>query len=105
LLKQALESRRVDMEHDGSHGSNSIVIHDYIKPGDQLILTLDSAMKTLQQIEVKTYLSSASDPVTITVRFSVLPDGTSYASITTLDEPAKRLSSVTVSADLTKAAL
>ncbi len=75
LLKQALETRRVDLEHDGIHASNTIVIHDYVKPGDHLILTLDPAMKTLQRVEVKTYLSSASDPVSITVRFSALPDG------------------------------
>jgi hypothetical protein len=102
LLKQALETRSVDLEHDGSH---AIVIHDYVKPGDQLILTLDPAMKTLQQVEVQTYLSSASDPVSITVRFSALPDGTSYPRVTALDEPAKRLSSVTASADFTKAVL
>jgi hypothetical protein len=105
LLKQALETRRVALEHDGSHGSNAIVIHDYVKPSDQLILTLDTAMKTLQQVEVQTYLSSASDPVSITVRFSALPDGTSYPSVIALDEPAKRLSSATVSADFTKAVL
>ncbi len=105
LLKQAFETRRVDIEHDGSHGSNAIVIHDYAKQGDQLMLTLDGAMKRLQLVTVKTYLSSPSDPVSITVQFSILPDGTSYPSVTAMDAPAKRLSTVTVSANFTKAVL
>jgi hypothetical protein len=103
LLKQAFEIRRVELEHDGTRGGDTIVIHDYAKPGDQLILSLDGAMSRVQQIAVKTYLSSPSAPVSITVRFSSLPDGTSYPSLTALDAPEQKLSMTTVSADFSRA--
>ncbi|HUB03336.1 MAG TPA: hypothetical protein VL983_11635 [Terriglobales bacterium] len=103
LLKQAIEVRRVELEHDGARGVNSAVIHDYAKPGDQVLLTMDGAMTRLQQITVKTYLSSPADPLSLSVQFSVLPDGTSYPSLTTQDAPAKRLSVTTVSANFTRA--
>jgi acetylglutamate synthase len=102
LLKQALETRRVDLEHEGTRGGNTIVIHDYAKAGDQLILTLDGAMKRLQLITVKTYLSSPADPMSITIQFSILPDGTSYPSVTAVDAPAERLSMMTVSANFSR---
>jgi hypothetical protein len=60
-------------------------------------------MTRLQQISVKTYMSSPSEPLNLAVQFSVLPDGTSYPSVTTQDAPTKRLSIMTVSANFTRA--
>jgi hypothetical protein len=101
-LKHALETRRVDFEHGGPSG-NAIIIHDYVKPGDQLALELDAATMKLRRITVKSYFSSPQDVLTASVDFSSLEDGTTYPSITTINAPSKGLAITTVSSNFTTA--
>jgi len=50
----------------------------YIKAGDALTLTFESAVKTLHQIEVNTWLDAPDNPVNLKVTMQAVPDGTSY---------------------------
>lgn len=71
--------------------TTSLRIADYEKAGDALVLTLDSASKGLERIEVNTWLDAPSDPVTLGVDMQSLPDGTSYPGIVVLAIPSSRV--------------
>ena len=102
-LKQAFHKNRVDLEHDATNGS-AIIIHDYAKPGDQLRFSLNTSTMQIQSITVKTYSDDPKDVLTVHVQFSLLPDGTSYPSITTINAASKKLSVTTVSSDFSRPA-
>jgi hypothetical protein len=72
-------------------GSPAIKFADYVKPGDSLTLTMDSASKSIQKIAVDTYLDQPDKRVTLDVSFHSLPDGTNYAGETTLSIPTSNM--------------
>jgi hypothetical protein len=63
----------------------------YVKPGDSLSLTFDSAMKSLRQLDVSTYLDTPDSPVTLRVAMQALPDGTRHAGSIVLGMPARQI--------------
>jgi hypothetical protein len=63
----------------------------YQKPGDSLALTFDSAVKSLRQIDVASYLDDPKSPVTFRVAMQALPDGTSYPGSVVLGIPASQV--------------
>ena len=63
----------------------------YLKSGDALTLTFESAVKTLQQVDVATWLDDPSNTVTLRVTMQALPDGTSYPGSTTLSIPGSQV--------------
>jgi len=68
-------------------GTAEVTFPDYLKPGDSMTVALNAAEKRIAQISVKSSLDS--DPVSIVVNFSQLPDGTNYPAITSLQSEAK----------------
>jgi hypothetical protein len=63
----------------------------YVKPGDALALTFDTAVKALRQIDVTTYLDTPQSPVTLKVGMQALPDGPRYAGNVVLGMPASQI--------------
>jgi hypothetical protein len=63
----------------------------YQKPGDALALTFDSAVKSLRQIDVASYLDDPKSPVTFRVAMQGLPDGTSCPASVVLGIPASQV--------------
>jgi hypothetical protein len=61
----------------------------YAKQGDALTLTFESAVKTLRQIDVKTWLEKPDDAVLFKVTMESLPDGTSHPARVVLTIPEK----------------
>ena len=70
-------------------GLVSLQFHNYVKPGDSLVLSLNAGPKQLNKVAVNSYLDSPQDAVTLDVNFYQLPDGTNYTSSTLLNAPAK----------------
>jgi hypothetical protein len=101
-FKQALQTRRVDFEHEPT-GGDALIINDYAKPGDKFILELDAAGVRFRRITIRSYFDSPSQTFVATVQFSTLGDGTNYPSLTTLESPAKHLTISTVSSDFSVA--
>jgi len=65
---------------------------NFVKSGDLVSFTLDTAAKAIRQVKVDTYLDDADkDKVALAVDFQSLPDGTNYASSKTLDVAAKKI--------------
>jgi hypothetical protein len=62
-----------------------------VKPGDALTLTFEPAVKTLQQIDVSTWLDQPTNAVTLRVAMQALPDGTSYPERIALSIPDSKI--------------
>lgn len=63
----------------------------YVKGGDALTLTFESAVKSLQRIDVATYLDQPSDAFTFNVILASLPDGTNYPAQVSLAIPGSQV--------------
>ena len=59
-------------------GAASLKFLGYVKKGDALTLTFDSAVKGLRQIEVNTWLDEPESAVTLKVTMQAMPEGISY---------------------------
>ena len=66
-------------------------LHDYLQAGDLLRIELDLQTNKILSAKISSYVDSPADKVSLDVLFSNLPDGTSYASQTTLDAPEKKV--------------
>ena len=80
-------------------GPAQIVFKDYAQPGDQMTLSFDTAAKKISSVNVNTYMDDPKDVVTLAVKFSSLPDGTSFPEQTVLDATAKKLQVTTTNSD------
>ena len=63
----------------------------YAKAGDALTLTFESAVKTLRQIDIATWLDEPENAVTLRVTMQALPDGTSYPGQVSLSIPKSQI--------------
>jgi hypothetical protein len=63
----------------------------YAKPGDALTLTFESAIKTLRQLQVDTWLDRPDNTVSVKVTMQALPDGTSYPGQVALSIPSSNV--------------
>jgi hypothetical protein len=72
-------------------GAVALKFPGYVKAGDSLALTFDTAVKALRQIDVATWLEKPSDTVTFQAAMQSLPDGTDYPGAITLTIPASQI--------------
>jgi hypothetical protein len=63
----------------------------YVKKGDALTLTFESAVKTLHQIEVNTWLDEPENAVNLKVTMQAVPDGTSYPGSIVFSLPKRQI--------------
>jgi hypothetical protein len=63
----------------------------YAKAGDALTLTFESAVKTLRQIDVTSWLDKPDNPVLFKITMEALPDGTSHPGTVTLTIPESKI--------------
>jgi len=68
----------------------ALTFPNYLKAGDALTLTLDSAFKAMRRIGVTTYMDDPAKPVTLAVQMASLPDA-SYPASVTLGIPASSI--------------
>jgi hypothetical protein len=73
-------------------GGMLLQFKNFVKSGDLVSFTLDTAAKAIRQVKIDTYLDDADkDKVALAVDFQTLPDGTNYASSKNLDVAAKKI--------------
>lgn len=68
-------------------GAATLTFPGYVKAGDALKLTFDTAVKSLRQIDVATWLNKPDHTVNLRVTMESLPDGTSHPGVVTLTIP------------------
>jgi len=64
---------------------------DFVKKGDVVTFTLNTAAKAIRQVKVDTYMDEEKEKVALAVDFQTLPDGTNYAASKSLDVTAKKI--------------
>jgi hypothetical protein len=70
-------------------GEAALVVKNYSMPGDSMTLDFAMAARKLAALSVNTYLGDASSPITLSVKFAQLPDGTNYPAQEVINAPAK----------------
>ena len=72
-------------------GEASLVFSNYNLPNDALTLTFAVEPKSIQTIDVATWLDDPSKTVQLVVQFATLPDGTDHPATITLTLPSSNL--------------
>jgi len=70
-------------------GEAAIVLKNYALPGDSMSLDFAMVAKKLSGLSVNTYVGDPSSPVTLSVQFAPLPDGTNYPAQEVVNASAK----------------
>jgi len=73
------------------NGTVNLVIKSFVKPNDQVTMTISEQTKAPVSIQVNTYLDDPKDVVTINAQFAQLPDGTNHVSTATVNGQQKEL--------------
>ncbi len=81
----------VRLKPGASLGYSTIVLSNYLKPGDAVVLTISENPRDLVAVNVSSYLSGPSDIVTMQVRYAKLADGTRYPATVTVNGESKSL--------------
>jgi hypothetical protein len=111
-IKEVLRAGKVFFEHDATN-SDAVIIADYAKSGDQLRISLNPTTKQVERISIKTYLDAPEDDVfeegaavdvALDVHFAVLPDGTLYPALMSIEAPSKKLSITIANSKFSKVA-
>ncbi|SRR5579872_1209564 len=79
----------------GAPNSVQLVIHNYLKPQDSMTLVFDRTAKALLSLQIASYMDDPKDAMTLTVRFSRLPDGTNHVDGVVMDGVSKQLNIAT----------
>jgi hypothetical protein len=91
LLQQAYQAGNISLQMGGGAGTTSLVIKNYLKPGDQMTLVFNSAQKAIVGMNVSSYLNDPSDAVTMTVSFAMLPSGVNHVASTQINGVSKQM--------------
>ncbi len=94
-LQQAYAQGNISMVLGGGEGVVTLVIKNYIKPGDSVTLLFDKQHKAIRSVRVASYLDDPKDAVTIAAQFAKLPDGTNHVTGTQINGASKQLGVVT----------
>ena len=89
LLMQAKQQGNISIQP--GNGTVSLVIKNYVKPGDSVTMTIDGQTKQMVSLQVASYLDDPKDAVTIGAQFAQLPDGTNHVASTLTNGVSKQL--------------
>ena len=88
-LAQAKQQGNISLQP--GNGSVSLAIKNFVKPNDQVTMTISEQTHAPVSVQVNSYLNDPSDAVNITAAFSQLPDGTNHVSNVTVNGVSKQL--------------
>jgi len=89
-LMQAKQQGNISLQSGGS-GNISLVIKSFVKPNDQVTLTISEQTKSPVGAQIQSYLNDPSDAVTISAQFAQLPDGTNHVASMVINGESKHL--------------
>jgi hypothetical protein len=91
LLQQAYQQGNASIQLGGAPGTVTLVIKNYIKPGDSMTMVFDEGQQTIQTLQVATYLTDPKDAVTIAVQFAKLPGGVNHVATAQINGVSKQM--------------
>ena len=89
-LMQAKQQGNVSLQL-GGNGTVNLIIKSYVKPNDQVTLTINDQTKAMVAAQIQSYLSDPSDAVAISAQFAQLPDGTNHVASIMINGESKHL--------------
>jgi len=92
-IQAAKAAGNVSVSVPGADGKVRVTIKNYLKPGDEVGIVADAAKNTLQSVTIKSAIEDGKDknPVTGSVTYAALTDGTPYPAKQTLEISAQKL--------------
>jgi hypothetical protein len=63
-LQQSYQQGNTSIQLGGGPGTVTLVIKNYLKPGDSMTLVFDEGSKTIQTLQIASYLTDPKDAVT-----------------------------------------
>ena len=91
LLQQAYKQGNISAQLGGGAGTVSLLIKNYLKPGDSMTLVFNQGTKAIEAVKVATYLDEPSNAMTLSANFAKLPDGTNHVATSQLMGVSKQL--------------
>jgi hypothetical protein len=90
-MQQAYQQSNISLQPGGGEGTTSLVIKNYLKPGDTMTLVFNSEAKAIQTLQVSSYLNDPKDAVTLAVQFAKLPSGPNHVASIEVDGVSKQI--------------
>ena len=90
-IQQASEHGNVTAAPTGLPGGVRLVIANYIKPKDSVVIIFNQPQKMIVSLHISSYLSDPTDAVEISAQFSKLPDGVACLSGAIVNGVSKQL--------------
>lgn len=95
-IQAAKDAGNLSVSTPAPDGGIKVTIKNYLKPGDEVVIDIDGAKNTLKGVGISSYTGDAASkekgPVTATVAYGSLPDGTLYPAKETLMVSSEKLS-------------
>jgi hypothetical protein len=90
-LQQAVKEGRAEIVQGVGSPVIQLKFKDYYKAGDLLAISVDREAMSMHAMEASTYLDGEDDPVSLSMQFDALQDGTSYMKLLDIGAPAQKL--------------
>jgi hypothetical protein len=90
-IDQAKAQNNISLQPDAGNGTVSIVIKNYIKPGDSVTLTFNTQEKAIVSVNVSSYLTDPKDAVTMAITYAKLPSGVNHVSTVQVNGISKQM--------------
>ena len=94
-LQKSFQSGKTTVQVLEPERRGRLDFRDYLLPGDLLGVEVNLTNNRILGLQVATYVEKAEDPVSLTVRFAALQNGTGYPAQVTLDAPKEQVRVVT----------
>jgi hypothetical protein len=91
LLQQAYQQGNASIQLGGAPGTVTLVIKNYIKPGDSMTLVFNEGQNAIQTLQVSSYLTDPKDAVTMVVQFAKLPSGVNHVATAQINGVSKQM--------------
>jgi hypothetical protein len=91
LLQQAYQQGNASIQLGGAPGTVTLVIKNYLKPGDSMTLVFGEAQKKIQTLQIATYLTDPKDAVTVAVQFAKLQTGVNHVATAQINGVSKQM--------------
>lgn len=90
-LQQAVKEGRAEIVQGVGSPVLQLKFKDYYKTGDLLSISVDREAMSIHALEASTYLDGEDDPVSLSMEFDALQDGTSFMKLLDIGAPAQKL--------------
>jgi len=90
-IDQAKAQGNISLQPDAGNGTVSLIIKNYIKPGDSVTLVFSTQEKAIVSVNVNSYLTDPKDAVTMAITYAKLPSGVNHVATVQVNGISKQM--------------